>query len=270
MSFEDIRIVGEKPVTATLKQIDNLENEFWLAFPEGYRDFMVRFGEGTIGDFLRIYPPWRIQATYREWRTRIDQYWFWEKGRKVLPKERAIECFPIGDTLNGDELVIHPSRPNRFFVLPGEAEKVFEIPGTLADAIEWICSSGRLTRAIRSRDFTAFDSRLIEEYLDDTVIQDPVGESIEDILQLFEKWVIRHKPQGLAKENLKNVGLKGYKPILVEESLVLSEKSNFPRKPGYRSEWQVVDMKTEDLIGIFIFRFSEGMSSLEYSPIETV
>ncbi len=267
MSFDDIKIVGGPLVTATPKQIDHLETELWMTFPDGYREYMLRFGEGTLGDFVRIYPPWRILKSNTEWRKRIEKYWFWEKGRKVLPKERALEGILIGDSLNGDELLIHPTRAKSFFVLPIDKEKVFEIQGTLEDAIEWMCSSGRVVRAFRNRDFNPFDSRLIEEWFDESRIQDPPGESLEDIIQMCEKWGIRHRPQDLAKASLKNVGLEGYKPILVGESLVISGKSELLSGQGYRAEWQVLDLKTGAHIGTFVFMISDGMNSAQYNPV---
>lgn len=64
-----------------------------------------------------------IEKELTEWRRRINKYWFWDDVRELLPKERALECVIIGDTVSGDELVFHPSRPNRLFVLPRDSEQ---------------------------------------------------------------------------------------------------------------------------------------------------
>lgn len=109
MKLEDIRIVGEPLVLATPADVDGLESRLWIAFPEGYRDYVTRLGEGILGgSFIRIYPPWRIENEIAEWRRRINKYWFWDEGRHVLPKECALECVIIGDTRSGDEIVFHP------------------------------------------------------------------------------------------------------------------------------------------------------------------
>jgi hypothetical protein len=107
-----------------------------VSFPQGYREYVTRLGEGVLGGVVRIYPPWRIEKELDEWRRRVGKYWFWEKGRKVLPKERGVECVVIGDTVMGDEIVFHPGRPGRVFVLPRESERVFEAGKDLMEAVE--------------------------------------------------------------------------------------------------------------------------------------
>ena len=56
----------------------------------------------------------------------------------MLPKERAVECVIVGDTMNGDELIFHPTRNNRLFVLPNESDQVLDAGGDLLMAIEWM------------------------------------------------------------------------------------------------------------------------------------
>jgi hypothetical protein len=100
---------GEPLVRADLSEVRNLEAQLWISFPDGYTEYVTMLGEGVLGGtFVRIYPPWRIARELEAWRSRIRKYWFWDAGREVLPKERAVECVIIGDTWDGDELVFHP------------------------------------------------------------------------------------------------------------------------------------------------------------------
>jgi hypothetical protein len=88
-----------------------------------------------------VYPPRRIQSgenNLAEWRQRIDQYWFWDDGREVLTKERALQSVIIGDTLDGDELIAHPSNPERVYVLPRNSEDIYVAGDGLSAAIEWL------------------------------------------------------------------------------------------------------------------------------------
>src|SRR5688572_1289215 len=127
MRIDDIKIVGKPLVRSTNADVDRFESEYWLTLPKGYREYITRLGEGILGgSWVRIYPRSRIVRELDEWRDRVRQFWFWDAGRKLLPKSRALECVVIGDTMGGDELVFHPSRPNRLFVLPRESEKIFE------------------------------------------------------------------------------------------------------------------------------------------------
>jgi hypothetical protein len=158
LKLDDIRVIGKPLVKADPADVDALEARLWFTFPAGYREFVTRLGEGVLGgSFVRIYPPWRIEKELDGWRRRIEQYWFWDAGRELLPKERALECVILGDTTNGDELVFHPTRPGRLLVLPRDSEEIFEPGGDLLSAIEWMCSSGELIEPFSERDFELFD-----------------------------------------------------------------------------------------------------------------
>src|SRR4051794_17604853 len=118
MKIDEVQIVGGPLVLAMPEDVDSLESRLWIEFPDGYREYVTRLGEGVLGGSLvRIYPPWRVEKELRTWRRRIAKYWFWDEGREVLPKDRAVECVIVGDTVNGDDLVFYPGRHDRLFVL---------------------------------------------------------------------------------------------------------------------------------------------------------
>jgi len=94
-----------------------------------------------------------------EWRRRIDQYWFWDGGSNVLTKKQVLECIIIGDTLEGDELIVHPDNPERVYVLPRHSEDIYIAGNGLPAVIEWLCGSGTLTEPFVERNFEPFDSR---------------------------------------------------------------------------------------------------------------
>jgi len=160
MDLKTIRVVGGPLVRATAADVADAESQLWITFPKGYREYVTTLGEGVLGgSFVRVYPPRRILHELAGWRDRVRKHWFWDKGRKLLPKERALEAVILGDTAGGDELVFHPGKPDRLFVLPREAEKVFEAGSDLLAAVEWMCDSGKLTKRFTERNFEPFDSR---------------------------------------------------------------------------------------------------------------
>ena len=201
MKIQDVRIATRPLVRAKTGEVDALAARLWLRFPDGYRDYVTRVGEGVLGGaFVRIYPPWKIERELSEWRRRINKYWFWDAGRKQLPKERALECVIVGDTTNGDELVFHPARPDRLFVLARDSETVFEAGDDLLSAIDWICSPGKLVEPFDERTFEPFDSRKEIDDRDaaDKAPADPDGESLDDIIALAKRWAPQ-VAQGLKK-----------------------------------------------------------------------
>src|SRR5215813_13021365 len=127
--FDNVTPVGGPLVLSAPAEVDAAEAQIGIRFPSGYREYVSRFGEGVLGGtYVRIYPPRRIlngDNNLGEWRQRIDKYWFWDDGTDVLTKAQALESVIIGDTLDGDELIVHPGNPERIYVLPRQSEKIY-------------------------------------------------------------------------------------------------------------------------------------------------
>lgn len=163
--FEKISLISKDAqlFLSSESEVDKAETALGIRFPSGYREYVTRFGEGFLGGtYVRIYPPRRILCGINNnevWRQRIEQYWFWDKGRGTLSKEVALESVIIGDTYDGDELVVHASNPERIYVLPRHSKDIHVAGEGLVEAIEWLCSSGVLTEAFDERIFDPFDSR---------------------------------------------------------------------------------------------------------------
>lgn len=158
--FENITVAGTPLVLSSDAEVKAAEAELGIRFPTGYREYVTRFGEGVLGGvYIRIYPPRRILRDLLEWRQRIDEYWFWDDGRDVLSREQALQSVIIGDTLDGDELIVHPGNPEHVLVLPRHGDNIYLAGNGLPEAIEWLCSSGVLSDAFDKRNFEPFDSR---------------------------------------------------------------------------------------------------------------
>lgn len=161
--FESITVVGGPLVRSSAAEVDAAEAQLGVRFPTGYRDYVTQLGEGVLGGtYVRIYPPRRILGgpnNVLEWRQRIAQYWFWDDGSDVLTRGMALQSVIIGDTMDGDELVVHPGNPERVLVLPRHSGSIHVAGNGLAEAIEWLCSSGTLTEPFDERNFEPFDSR---------------------------------------------------------------------------------------------------------------
>jgi hypothetical protein len=268
MKLEDIRPTGKKLVLAKTVEVDALASTLWITFPDGYRDYVTKFGEGLLGgSFVRIYPPWRIEKELADWRRRIGKHWFWDQSRKLLPKERGQECVIIGDTVNGDELIFHPSRPNVLFVLPSDSEGVFVAGGDLLEAVEWMCNSGALTEPFAERDFEPFDSRL--KTVDDgtkKAVGDPPNESLDDLIELVKSWGKRHSAKETARKDLRKRTTKGSKAELVYEGLIVDGPSKLDI--GYAIAWRILDKETKTELGRFTWSMRENSRGSSYHPTQ--
>ncbi len=275
MKIDDVRVAGEPLVLATQADIDGLESRLWFTFPEGYRDYLTRLGEGVLGSFVRIYPPWRVENELAAWRRRIAKYWFWDEGRDVLPKERAMECVIVGDTVNGDEIAFHPSRRDHLFVLPRDDEQIFDSGADLLATVAWVCGSGRLVEPRPELDFEPFDSRQQEQGSEAEPgsgrVDDPEGESLDDLVSLGKRWAERNSVRKMAEQDLKNKVSDLKKQFgtdrtstLLHEAIVLDGKS--PYEPGYLAVFRIADTSSRLEVGTFTWHKGEDSRGSEYAP----
>jgi hypothetical protein len=265
LNISDIHILKKPLVLATLAEIDALESKLWIAFPPGYCDYVTQVGEGVLGGtFVRIHPPWRIEKELGDWRRRISKYWFWKASHELLPKERALECIIIGDTVNGDELVFHPTRPNRLFVLPRDSEKALVAGADLLEAVEWMCSSGELTEPFREREFEPFDSRKETREDKEAEVGDPEGETLDEIVTLATGWTKRRSALKSAQKELRAQIGKDKKATVLYQALVLEGK--YPYQPGYLAVFRVDDKASGLEVGTFRWFKTEDSEGSEYAP----
>jgi hypothetical protein len=261
MNLNAVRVLKKPLVLATPRQVDALEAALWVTFPAGYREYVTTLGEGVLGGtFVRVYPPWRVEKELAEWRRRVGKYWFWDRGRKLLPKERGVECVVVGDTVNGDELVFHPARPG-LFVLPRDEEKVYAVGPDLLAAVEWMCASGKLTPKFAERDFEPFDSR---KDAPAGAAADPPGESLDDIVAAGAAWA---KRKGVRKEAIKEargVAGPGAKVKLRYEAVVL--EGEYPSDAGYLAVFRVTDAAGRRETGTVLWTHSGDSWGSTYEP----
>ncbi|MBV9866772.1 MAG: SMI1/KNR4 family protein [Abitibacteriaceae bacterium] len=144
MDYSSVHLLNESLVLVSPEEVAQLEQQLGTKMPAGYQDFVTTLGLGILNDTVRVYTPNRISRELKDFQQRWDEYWFWDEGRDVLSKEKALESIIIADTGNGDELVFHPSQPDKLYVLPRDSGQIFEPGSTLDEAVEWILHSGVL------------------------------------------------------------------------------------------------------------------------------
>ena len=131
-----------------------------IAFDEDYKEYVLVYGSGILGGtYVRIFLPETIILTLEEWRNRITEYWFWDEGKEVLTKDQVLKSVRIGDTFDGDEIILYEGE---YFVLPRYSEMIYKAGNTLEETITWLCSSGILTEAFPEREFEPFDPSDLE------------------------------------------------------------------------------------------------------------
>lgn len=149
MAFENVKVIDpyvEKGWTAELKltlatpdEVDAVEAKLNVSFPAGYKEYVTTLGFGEYCNYIRIEMPSKILSGHEEHKKFLDEYWFWELGEEILPKEKAVESVKIADTVDGDVIIFHPSNSKELYVLPHSDDTLYKIGNNLYEAIDWLC-----------------------------------------------------------------------------------------------------------------------------------
>jgi hypothetical protein len=158
MKLEDVKISGGELNPIRHEVVSDVEARLNITFPLGYREFITTLGQGFFCEsYIRVYPPRRILKEYRDFQKRWAEYWFWDDGRDVLSKAKALQAIIIADTMEGDELIFCPDEPERLYVLPRNKDTIFQVGTTLFEALEWLCHSGILIEPMQDNTFEPFE-----------------------------------------------------------------------------------------------------------------
>lgn len=261
----EIQVTSEPRFLSTPSDVEQFETEYWVRFPEGYREYVTQLGNGLLAKgLIRIYSPDRVQKFTDDWRKRIANYWFWDQTPERLTLPRARECFVIGDTVQGDEFIFHPQRAGQIFVLPRNDSQVFVIKPDLWSTIEWVCSSGELVAPISSWDFAPIPEST-ESTSDSSSPIDPTGESLIDIIDQSQRWAKRHTARKAAQKELKTHTGKGRKAVLMYEGILHEGESPW-YEPGYTAAWRILDASTGLEEGVFRWSQSSDSTFSYYLP----
>ncbi|RXM46451.1 SMI1/KNR4 family protein [Flavobacterium sp. YO64] len=166
MNFDNYKIIPNYKTNktdlflASEEEILACEKTLNIAFDEDYKEYVLVYGSGILGGtYVRIFLPETIILTLEDWRNRITEYWFWDEGKEVLTKDQVLNSIRIGDTFDGDEIILYEGE---YFVLPRYSEMIYKAGNTLKETITWLCSSGILTEAFSEREFEPFDPSDLE------------------------------------------------------------------------------------------------------------
>lgn len=150
----------QPPAPVRAEDVAAAEAALGARFPTGYYDFITRYGRGILGGLVRIYTPADIVSgpnNVRDWRARIDEYWFWDASAALLPKAKALECVAIADTVGGDELIFHPDQPDRLYVLAHDFDEAYlASEAGLEAAVDWFFTSGVIDEPFEDFSFEPY------------------------------------------------------------------------------------------------------------------
>jgi hypothetical protein len=178
--FDNVYLVKDKLETVPESEVLDLEKSLNIKTPAGYLEFITKLGIGEYCGLIRIYEPAKILQDYKEAQKRWKEYYFWDRGETVLPKEKVLQSIVFGDSIDSDEIIYFPEQPNRLFVLPRQDNTIYWIEGCFANLMDWQSEDG----AVRERspeEIESFASNIDSRFKEFSTNKS----DFEDIKKLF-------------------------------------------------------------------------------------
>jgi hypothetical protein len=129
LAFEDLYLVSTRLTPLDGVAIDTLLAECEIDAPEGYWEFLTRFGSGEVCSFLRLREPDEVRAWRREAGALLLDQWLFETNAE----QWAAWGVTFEQFRGGVELWSTNQGPC-FFAFPGQSHRVFQI-----DVSEVVC-----------------------------------------------------------------------------------------------------------------------------------
>ncbi|EEF61482.1 SMI1/KNR4 family protein [Pedosphaera parvula] len=140
-SFQELYCVSNKTAPVTTEELRSAEASIGTAFPAGYAELMLTFGEGDIDGYIRPYRPQRIVEELKMTREALA-YDFWEEGTIRLTPEQKARLVPFADTIDSDLLAFLPEKPSEIYAFPRHKTELFKLGPSFLDVVNWVSSSG--------------------------------------------------------------------------------------------------------------------------------
>jgi hypothetical protein len=123
-----------------MDEIDTVERELGIVMPAGYRAFMKRYGEAFYADLFEIWAPSRVRQQLTGQRDLLRfgvENGFYEGSADTLAPSSLPAGVPIGVSADGDELLVHPTRPGELFILPRDSARIGRLAPDFSDLHSW-------------------------------------------------------------------------------------------------------------------------------------
>lgn len=175
-SFDDLLVINPSRTTrATKTDLKQAESALGVHLPRGYARFVRRVGGGSLGHFVGVLAPDQLLTSTEDWRTLVQEYWFWDTEESGADRESLQERgILLASSFDGDELCFDPADPETLYVLPRNDDVAHRVgPGFLA-ALEWMLSGRQLNPWVEGWTFEANNHRVEEHprFPDDTSLAD--------------------------------------------------------------------------------------------------
>lgn len=156
----EMHVVTERLALAKASEVRRLESKLGTPLPDGHRDFLTHYGDGTFCDFILVKSPARILkdhdiAKERGWFNTANETW--ENFDKLFPNGDPRRIISIATSLDGDNVVFFAGSTEPLWIFPRHDSVIYKTGRTIWEALGWIAKSGIWYEKSR---FPVFNSEL--------------------------------------------------------------------------------------------------------------
>lgn len=131
----NITIEEPPAVLSSEEEIQAFEARMQIVLPADHREFLKTFGEGVIFNHFRVFGPDKIMAEAKVFQLRWQRYFLWGTPNSALKVDQMGNCIIIGDSFNGDELVVSRDYPGEVFYFPQDKHQILRLGPSLENAL---------------------------------------------------------------------------------------------------------------------------------------
>lgn len=133
--WTDLELTQGPGALETPDTIGELEARLRVSLPPDHREFLQTFGQGVVFNHFRVFGVEMITQSLAAFRERWQESFLWHGADSALTAEELASAVIIGDTFNGDELVLCPKHPGTIFYLPQDDDTIRSLGGSLETAL---------------------------------------------------------------------------------------------------------------------------------------
>ena len=152
INYEEVKIEPQQIVRQEPPLF--LDNVRITDFPKDYIEFIKYFGEGLLGDYLRIFPVNFIDNLILPWRERTSKNKFFNNC-SIITHEQLSKALIIGDTLDNAQFIYFEGS---YYIYNVEIEEfIVNVGKSIKDIFEWF-AAGSFYEPNMLNTFMPFDS----------------------------------------------------------------------------------------------------------------
>lgn len=109
-----------------------------------YENFVDKYGNAEIVDFIRLLAPDDIIDQHENYRCEWNSSFRWTDDDTMLDCDDLEECFPLANTIQGDEFIFKAGSKAGIYCLPRDNDIIYFVGHDLSDIVNFALCSGKL------------------------------------------------------------------------------------------------------------------------------